>query len=99
MPRKLTNDKFQDRLKQLRESGLDVYTDDEFITVNDSMEFYCSHGHKWPAIATVVLNNHSGCPYCCGQKTLREESLLQYCKDNKADYIIEQFAGVDDKGN
>lgn len=74
--KKLTNDEFQNKLRQLRESGLDVYTDNEYTTVNDSMEFYCSQGHRWPAIATTVLNNHSGCPYCCGRLPIIGETDL-----------------------
>lgn len=88
MPKKLTNDKFQYRLRQLREFGLDVYTDDEFVTVNDSMEFYCSRGHRWPAVATVVLNNHSGCPYCCGRLPIIGETDLWTTRPDVASLLL-----------
>nr|DAH50616.1 MAG TPA: endonuclease [Caudoviricetes sp.] len=86
--KKLTNDEFQNRLRQLRESGLDVYTDDEYTTVNDSMEFYCSKGHRWSAIVTTVLNNHSGCPYCCGRLPIVGETDLWTTRPDIASLLL-----------
>ena len=84
MPKRMTNDEFQNRLRQLRESGFDVYTDDEYVSSNDRMTFYCSKGHKWPAIVTTILNNHSGCPYCCGRLAIVGETFM----DNETRYCF-----------
>ena len=42
MAKKLTNEEFQDRLKQLRILGVDIFTNDTYIGHTHSMDFYCS---------------------------------------------------------
>ena len=99
MPKKMTNDEFQNRLRQLRESGFDVYTDDEYVSSNDRMTFYCSKCHKWPAIVTTVLNNHSGCPYCCGRLAIVGETDLWTTKPDIASLLLNPSDGYKLKEN
>ena len=99
MPKKMTNDEFQNRLRQLRESGFDVYTDDEYVSSNDRMTFYCSKGHKWPAIVTTVLNNHSGCPYCCGRLAIVGETDLWTTRPDIASLLLNPSDGYKLKEN
>lgn len=61
---KLTQEQFLSRLENLKTG---VHTHGKFLTVNDSMEFYCDNGHTWITIANNVLNKGSKCPYCYGR--------------------------------
>ena len=99
MPKKMTNDELQNRLRQLRESGFDVYTDDEYVSSNDRMTFHCSKGHKWPAIVTTVLNNHSGCPYCCGRLAIVGETDLWTTRPDIASLLLNPSDGYKLKEN
>lgn len=75
MPRKKTNEEFQEELKQLRENGRDIYSDDEYINSKTKMWFYCSKGHKWKTTPGVIING-SGCPYCAGKSVIIGETSL-----------------------
>lgn len=65
--RKLTNEEFQERLRQLREQGHDVYSNDEYVDSYTKIWFYCSKGHKWETLPHFIFRG-SRCPYCAGQK-------------------------------
>lgn len=65
-----TNEEFQNELKQLRECGHDVYSDDIYVNNKTPMQFYCSKNHRWPSIPTNILHGHE-CPYCAGYKVWR----------------------------
>ena len=73
MPKRLTNDEFQKRLNSL---SLDVYTDDIYVSVNKSMNFYCSKNHYWNTIALNVLQKRTGCPFCSGRYAIIGETDL-----------------------
>lgn len=75
MGRKLTNEEFQERLRQLREQGHDVYTDDEYLGNKVKMWFYCSKGHRWQMRPNDIFNGQR-CPYCQNRKVLVEYNDL-----------------------
>ncbi len=75
--RKLTNEEVQLKLKQLREDGMDVFTDDEYINLKTKMNFHCSKGHVWLTYPSSILYNpHTQCPYCGGYKAIVGETDL-----------------------
>lgn len=69
MGRRKTNEEFQEELKQLREQGHDVYTDDIYTGNKTMMDFYCSKGHHWPSNPNRVLSGQY-CPYCLNRRVL-----------------------------
>ena len=69
MGRKLTNEEFQERLRQFREQGHDVYCDDEYIDSKTRLWFYCSKGHRWYSQPNWVFNGQF-CPYCLNRRVL-----------------------------
>lgn len=97
--KKLTNEEFQNRLIQLRESGLDVFTNDIYTLVNNNIEFYCSNGHKWSTITANVLNKHSGCPYCCGRLPIVGETDLWTVRPDVASLLLNPEHGYKLKSN
>ena len=65
--RRLTNEEFQERLRQLREQGCDV----QYISAKTDMDFYCSKGHHWTAKPPAIYTSKKGgCPYCSNRKVL-----------------------------
>lgn len=69
MSRRKTNEEFQEELKQLREQGHDVYTDDEYINNKTYMDFYCDKDHHWTSKPNWILNGQY-CPYCINRRVL-----------------------------
>lgn len=63
------NQVFQYELQQLRESGQDVYSDDEYINNHTDMLFYCSKGHRWQT-KPASISTGNGCPYCSNKRVL-----------------------------
>ena len=53
-----SNQIFQNELKQLRENGQDVYTDDKYINRQTKLWFYCSLGHKWMSKPYDILKGN-----------------------------------------
>lgn len=70
MPRRKTNEEFQEELRQLREQGYDVYTDDVYVGNKAEMDFYCSKGHHWPSNANRVLSGCQYCPCCLNRRVI-----------------------------
>lgn len=68
------------------------------VQSNKDVYWVCSKNkeHVWHTKIQKRTLLHSGCPYCCGQKASKANSLLQYCKENNLQYLIEEFAGVDE---
>ena len=64
-----SNQEFQEELKQLRNNGKDVYSDDKYINNHTKIWFYCSREHKWLAAPKDILRGR-GCPYCSSKKVL-----------------------------
>lgn len=100
MPKRLTDEIFQDRLVELREQGQDVYSDDKYINSKTKMVFYCSNGHRWPAKPGNILWEKSGCPYCCGRVAPKDENslaslrpdLLQYFVKPECAYVVSEYS-------
>lgn len=97
--RRLTNDEFQEKLKQLRKNGLDVYTDEEYVSSNDVMTFYCSSGHVWQSVVFNVLNKHSRCPYCTGRLAIVGETDLWTVRPDIASLLLDPSDGYKLKEN
>ena len=70
MGRRKTNEEFQEELRQLREQGHDVYTDDVYMGNKVTMDFYCSLGHHWPSNPNRVFSGHQYCPCCLNRRVL-----------------------------
>ena len=64
-----SNQKFQNELKQLRDNGQDVFSDDEYINNHTKIWFYCSMGHTWDSNPASILKG-CGCPYCSNKRIL-----------------------------
>lgn len=73
--RRKTNEKFQDELRELREQGRDIYTDDIYVNSSTKISFYCSKGHQWPSTPGDILSGY-GCPYCSGRNVIVGETSL-----------------------
>lgn len=70
MGRRKTNEEFQEELRQLREKGHDVYTDDVYTGNKVKMDFYCSKGHHWPSNPNRVFSGKQYCPICLNRRIL-----------------------------
>lgn len=95
--KKKTNEEFQ---QELREKSPGVHTDEKYINASTKISFYCDYGHHWMSTPTNILNMHSHCPYCAGQKAIVGETdlwttrpdIAQLLVDPEDGYLYSQFS-------
>lgn len=93
MGRKLTNEEFQKRLKELRENGIDVFSNDVYTGSHKDIDFYCSKGHRWPAMPVNVFHKGCGCPYCSGRYPIVGKTDLWTTHPEVARLLVNQNEG------
>lgn len=47
------------------------------VNSNKSAYWICAKGHKWRAVIQSRAKNNNGCPYCAGQKAIKNENDLE----------------------
>lgn len=90
--RKKTNEEFQAELRQLREQGHDVYTDDKYINAKTKIWFYCLRKHRWKASPSGILCGH-GCPYCSGNLVIIGKTSLWDTRPDVASLLQDRQDG------
>lgn len=60
---RLTQEEF---LRRLDSQNRGIYTNDIYVSNRTYMDFYCDKKHHWSARPYNILQNKTGCPFCCG---------------------------------
>lgn len=87
---RLTQEEF---LRRLDSANRHIYTDDVYVSNRTPMDFYCDKGHHWPARPYNVLDNQTGCPFCCGNLPIVGETDLWTTRPDIANLLKDPDEG------